>query len=267
MAKNKIERIELERRSKKWIRGYTFVFLSAYLICGYNFVLPDFCCVYNTYPFSAFPMYSGNYAKKPFGQHQGYTKDGLHFEFEGYDTTNAISEESMKKKLAYLYYPTDKFLPTKLKKSKLCESVYYALQADKIKYKKVNMYYCYRSVGPFPASPFAHINNMGYHASVDCNGKANFESFDTFVNSGDRLFLVSNNDFLKKVVKLEYLQDPFKPAKGVRDFEVIGDTLFYEKPFEGDDVGTLFIYTDTLSPSFVQEKTRIHTMLNNGGKS
>jgi len=267
-AKNSIERIELERTSKKWIRGYSFVFLFAYVICGYNFILPDFCCVYNTYPFSAFPMYSENYAKKPYGQHQGYTKDGLCFEFEGYDTANTISEEKMKKKLAYLYYPSDKYLPTELKKSKLCESVYHVLRAEKVKYNKVNMYYCYRSVGPFPASPFAKINHRGYHASVDSSGKADYVSFDGFVNKGDRLSLVSSNStYLSKVVKLEYLMDPFQPAKRVRDFEVKGDTLFYEKPFEGDNVGTLLIYTDTSNVKFVQEKLRIHTLLYNGNKS
>jgi hypothetical protein len=251
--------LAISNAGARWVRGFTYVFLGFYFLSGYNFILPKFCCVYNTYPFSAFPMYSDNQAKKPYGDHQGYAKDGLSFDIVGYSKDNPYPEEVMEKKLAYLYYPSDKYLPTEEKKQRLCNSVYYFLKSEKIKYERVNMYFCFRIVDPYPAKPYARKAHLGYHSGVDSSGKADFVAFTGFQNDGDRVYLVAaNRGYLQGITKLEYLTDPMQPTRPVIDFEVKGDTLFYENPF-GDRVGTLFIYSD--STSKLADGGRMHTLL------
>lgn len=251
--------LSISMRGQKLVRAFTFSFLGFYFLSGYNFILPKFCCVYNTYPFSAFPMYSDNTARKPFGDHQSYAKDGLTFDIVGYSKDNPYTEEQMEKKLAYLYYPSDKYLPTEEKKKRLCSSVYYFLKSEKIKYDRVNMYFCFRVVDPYPAAPFARKEHIGYHAGVDSSGTADFVAFKAFQNKGDRIYLVAQDAaYLKGIKKLEYLTDPLKASKVVTDFEVKGDTLFYENPF-GEQLGTLFIYSD--STRMLADGSRIHTLL------
>lgn len=93
---------------KKWKLRFSVTFFSFYLISGYNFIHPKFCCTFNTYPFSAFPMYSTNSAKAPYYKHFAYSHDGLMFEFAGYKATNPIPKEKMERTLAYYNYPTNK---------------------------------------------------------------------------------------------------------------------------------------------------------------
>lgn len=250
-------------REKKWIKWFSVVFVFLYLVCGYNFVHPKFCCTFNTYPFSAFPMYSANLAQEPFDKHFSYTKDGLNFEFEGYKSSNPISESNMVKKLNYFYYPTNKFHPGKENKIAVTNSIIEVCKNEKVEFDSLFVYFGYRISQAYPEKPKADFHFGGLFASISGSGTTDFIGFDA-INDGNRLKLISSRKgFFQEVQKFEYLCPSVETIVPLLGFSISGDTLLYETPCPNSGMGTMFIYMDTLSKEIPIERRRIHTMLHN----
>lgn len=70
--------------------------------------------------------------------------------------------------------------------------------------------------------------------------------------------LVSDSvGFFSSLEKIEYVCNPTEPSILLESYDIVGDTLFYEKPCDTNHLGTMFLYSKNGKKSV--DKNRYHT--------
>lgn len=97
------ERLDISNlKGRKAANIFTITYLAIFTVVAFNIAEPHIDYKLNTYPFSAFSMFSDNRAKKPYDEHQTYERLGLDFQFEGFSGTPEQLTE-VKRRLQYKF--------------------------------------------------------------------------------------------------------------------------------------------------------------------
>jgi hypothetical protein len=234
LKNNKANYIQLSNVSKCTNIIFSLLFITVYLVSAFSFHKgPSYCYKLNLYPFSSYPMYSYNVAKKPYNIHKSFERPGLKFEFYGFKSLEInYSQEYAENELLYKF--SEKYRDYHLKEQKeiVLKEIINFLKTRKASYDSLYVYHGFYTVAPYPGSPYPTMKHKGLYGKIFNDDNIEYISIHRYLNNESRFYLdIKSNDttLQKENIKIAIVYQMQVPIKGIKT-ELKNDTLYYLIP-------------------------------------